>query len=119
MRHTILALAFMAQGALAQCLTYTYTGSPFTSVAVTGTLNNLTVHSPIVARITLAAPLPANAVNVSVLPTIWDYTLVDQNLTSTNGWFAFYENTPESFAFSTDASGNIVGWNVTINWNNG
>jgi hypothetical protein len=112
---------FLGQGALAQsCLTWVYVGSPFTTVSTTGTLNNLTVHSPIVGIMTFTTPLAPNLANAFVVPATWDYTLVDQNFTSTNGWFLWASNgAPIGFDFTTDAAGNIVSWNVSIGWDNG
>ncbi len=122
MRSIILGLALIAVAtsthAAQQCTQLGYTGAPFTTVTASAN-NNQPIASPLVGTITLAEPLPANASNYVVSPAAWDFSTENSNYTSTNGWFAFYNNTNISFAFSTDANGNIIGWSISLYWDNG
>jgi hypothetical protein len=117
MRSIAIAAALLAaQAAGAQCTELQYVGAPFS--AITASANNTeSINSPLVGRITLATPLPPNASNLTVSPSAWDFTLENSNYTSANNWFTYYYYSV-SFAFTTDANGNITDWNINIQWTN-
>ena len=99
-----------------QCTSLVYHGSPFTAVSSSAN-NGLPITSPVTGLITLAAPLPMNATAYTVAPAAWDFTTQNSELTSTNGWFAyFYYST--SFQFTT-VNGVITDWKVHLSWDNG
>lgn len=82
--------------------TFDYTGTPFTQD--TGSSAGTT---ELTGSFTINGTLPANAVLMPVTPT--DFSFSD----------GFYNWTPDqninaSFAFSTDANGNIVGWVIGL-----
>lgn len=122
MKGIILAAALLAaaQGASAgKCVQLTYLGAPFSSVIATagnGAANNSNpIYSPLTGLVTLSTPLPANAVNLAVIPAFWTFTepaayvpfLVSDG----------YMNAPwnhATFIFSTDSKGNITDWNIQI-----
>ena len=117
MKYLIASLALAASVAHAQqCTSLVYHGSPFTAVSSSAN-NGLPITSPVTGLITLAAPLPMNATAYTVAPAAWDFTTQNSELTSTNGWFAyFYYST--SFQFTT-VNGVITDWKVHISWDNG
>jgi hypothetical protein len=109
----LLALS-LPQWTLAQtCTSWAYVGAPFTSVSTTGP-NSTPVSSPLMGFVTLAAPLPANGTTV-VSPTDWDFSAewVYLNFASQDTF-----DTPAAFSFTTQ-NGVIVGWTVSVNYNNG
>ena len=115
MKYLILLL-LCAPVAAQQCPVLVYNGAPFTAVSSSAN-NGLAITSPVTGLITLPAPLPMNATAYTVVPAAWDFTTQNSNLTSTNGWFAyFYYST--SFQFTT-VNGVITDWKVHISWDNG
>jgi len=115
MKALLLLPIFGAVAAHAECTQYSYTGQPFNLVTASSN-NDLPASSPIVGSLTLSQALPPNATLLTVTPATWQFSLVNDELTYTNGWFEDYP-TP-SFQFSTDANGNITDWLVTVDWSN-
>jgi hypothetical protein len=113
---TLGVLAALSQSAVAQqqCTTLQYTGAPFATITASAG-NTLPIVSPVVGTVILSEPLPANAVNLAVVPMSWDFSLENSGLTSAN---AYCGDAPQcsTFTFSTNAQGNITNWNVQAGW---
>jgi hypothetical protein len=106
--------AICASGALhaqPQCTNLIYQGAPFTSLVTTGP--NFTPLVPLAGTVTLSTPLPPNAVNMAVTPVAWNFSVESSNLVSASP-LNTTGNGP--FFFSTDANGNIIGWQFTVAW---
>jgi hypothetical protein len=101
-----------ASAPLLGCTTLFYQGAPFVPLTTTGP--NATVIVPPVGTITLAEPLPANAVNLAVTPVAWDFSSESPNLTSTSPLNTTDSGPGTPFSFSTDANGNIIGWHFFV-----
>jgi hypothetical protein len=111
------AMAF-AHNAHAQCLTYLYTGAPFTLVTTAGTSNGIgvdigSVVSPLTGSVTLAAPLPANGVTTAV--SNWNFAEPFM-YPLTNQGIGFYATA--SFTFTT-SNGVITNWSVSMDYTQG
>lgn len=105
----IASALLLAQGAGAQCTSLVYVGAPqsyFVKADGPGYLYN----SAVIGTITLAAPLAPNLSNQSVTPAAWDFSALLAGFTSTSSVGA---NVGGTFAFTTDANGNITGWNFS------
>lgn len=101
-----LLLAAASAGAFASPVTYTYTGNPLNLVS---TGSSCPGSCSIDATITLAAPLGDNLNLASVTPL--SFSMTDGSL----GDSLNQANAPDyldTFWFSTDASGDIIGWLV-------
>src|SRR4030095_9571425 len=83
-------------------ITYSYTGNPFTSVTPPYTTSMF-----VTGMLTLAGPLPPNITNKIVSPISFSFSDGVQTLTS--GPLVF-----GSFGFSTDATGMIVSWDLSV-----
>jgi hypothetical protein len=81
--------------------TFDYIGTPFTE----GT----TLGGDLTGSLTINGTLPANAVNLQIIPT---------NFSFTDGFSTWNPesspNTEGGFFFSTDSQGNIIGWSIDI-----
>ena len=124
MNHKILgflALAFMdvPMVALAQTETLDYTGSLFTSLTVDGNvgigLSNAMPQNT--GELVLSSPLGDNLNNVAVTPVSYSFDGSAQfgslYLNSSNPESGAPGNSM-SFVFSTDATGMITGWNISV-----
>jgi hypothetical protein len=80
--------------------TISYTGAPFTE----GT----TLGGDLTGSLTINGTLPANAVNLQIIPT--DFSFTDGFSTLNPG----SDNVVDVFKFSTDSQGNIIGWSIEI-----
>lgn len=82
--------------------TFDYTGTPFTK-----DIGSAAGTTELTGSLTINGILPANAVLMPVTPT--DFSFFD-------GFFNWrpQENSGATFEFSTDANGNIVGWNIRL-----
>lgn len=99
--------------------TLTYVGSPFTSLSASGNLANALANAPPenTGTIVLDSPL-GDDFSGNVTPVSWSF-----NADTQFGSLYLNQNNPqagvlgnfESFAFSTDASGALTAWDVTIN----
>jgi hypothetical protein len=100
--------AVLALGASAHAATYVYTGNDFNSFTEPSAY---TTSDSVTGSITLASPLPDGVDTFNLVPSadIQSFSFSDglQTLTNTNA-------TGSSFAFETDASGNITFWQVTV-----
>ena len=88
--------------------TYTYTGKPFGFSECFPVVPFCFGNASLDGSVTLASPLGDNLRDVIVEPESFSFgarTLIVTNLTAT---------APSMFAFSTNASGQIVGWDVSI-----
>ncbi len=109
MKYSLTPLALAVSLAHAQpCTTWVYQGAPLT---VTETPGSQLGVSPLSGTITLSAPLSPNAVNATVTPLSWNFSAELSTLVPNGGY------TTASTSFSTDANGNITGWNVQIWYN--
>jgi hypothetical protein len=104
-----LALALtlpMASGARADTVTFTYTGKDFTNAH-----DPFTLSENVTGTITFAAPLAANLNLSSVTPASFSFTAGPETLTNLT------YNPSSGFShldFTTDASGKITGWDITV-----
>jgi hypothetical protein len=104
MKYLIAICAFIALAAHAQqCTTLIYTGAPFSNMVMSAQAF-IGVSVPIAGTVTLAEPLPTNAVNQSVTPTDWQF-----NNEATAGMYVI----TQSFIFTT-VSGVITDWSVAF-----
>jgi hypothetical protein len=102
-----LLMTFCAESARADS-TYTYTGKPFGFSECFRVVPFCFGNASLDGSVTLASPLGDNLRDVIVEPESFSFgarTLIVTNLTVT---------APSMFAFSTNASGQIVGWDVSI-----
>jgi hypothetical protein len=106
-----LAVALVpVSGAQAAAVTYDYVGATFL-----GAHDPFTTSENLTGTITFAAPLAANLTvnqsssNSNVTPVSFSFTAGPETLTS-----AAFSPGFTSFQFSTDASGNIIGWEIVI-----
>ena len=118
MKRTLLSLLVVGvwsigtQGNALAGVIYTYTGNDFSWASYCG---SYTDTDQITGSITFASALPDNLELTSNIPTIVSFdfddgvrTITDESTTGDN-----------EFMFVTDASGNIVQWNVQVNDANG
>jgi hypothetical protein len=85
-----------------------YIGAPQSySVDIQGTYPFY--NAPIVGTVTLASALPPNMVNRAATPLAWNFSSEQAGLSSANTGAG-----RATFAFSTDANGNISGWSFSI-----
>ncbi|HKM67458.1 MAG TPA: choice-of-anchor D domain-containing protein [Candidatus Acidoferrum sp.] len=85
--------------------TYNITGNPFTSF--TGGVS-CSPYCNVLGSFTLAQPLAPNLSNATILPTSFSFSVGTSNLTQSNA-------TSSSFgSISTDASGNITSWSISL-----
>lgn len=100
-----LALFVLALPAMADPVTYTYTGNDF--VAVVG---SYTTSDFVSGYFTLAAPLPDNLAfsNNNVSPTAYSFSDGVQTFSSVS------PPTNVTFDIATDASGNIIQWDINL-----
>jgi hypothetical protein len=106
--------------ALAACLTllslpaladevYTYTGNAMGTTFVPG--GGYTATNMITGSFTTASPLGANLALADISFLSYSFTDGDQTMTNLNS----VEYLPPDFEIGTDASGNIISWNITLN----
>jgi hypothetical protein len=104
-------LLFLAALAHAQsgCTALVYQGAPYSSLVTSGA--NATALVPLAGTVTLSSPLPANAMNLAVIPASWNFSnvMIPAIANINNGPYSW-------FTFSTDASGNITSWQFTLQW---
>ena len=77
---TIIVLITGAAQAQPQCTNLIYTGAPFVSLVTSG--SNAQSLVPFAGTVTLSTPLPANAQNVAISPTAWQFNSESPNLNS-------------------------------------
>lgn len=113
-------LLFFAHLACAQqCTTLIYIGVPLTIIYEGQGPYPLTYPPPLIGTVTLSAPLPPNATALAVSPVSWDFQSEMQGFTSSSPNTAPpYVGAAATFSFSTDAQGNIIGWNVEASYSN-
>lgn len=80
--------------------TISYTGAPFTE----GT----TLGGDLTGSLTINGILPANAVNLQIVPTNFSFT------DGFSTWNPGNVNGQDVFEFSTDSQGNLIGWSIDI-----
>jgi hypothetical protein len=122
MNHKILGLLTVAllagpMVANAQTETLDYTGSPFTSLSITGNSSTGLANAipENVGELVLSSPLGDNLNNVAVTPVSYSFD-------SSTRFGSHYLNSgnPQSpgnsasFLFSTDATGMLTGWNISV-----
>jgi hypothetical protein len=90
--------------------TYTYTGNLFTTA--TGPL--LTTGDSITGSFTVSSPLAANLDEVSITPTSFSFSDGLQTFSSSNPNIGVCACSPFFGNFSTDGSGNIIGWDIEL-----
>jgi hypothetical protein len=104
-----LLMTFCAVSAKADT-TYTYTGNPFTS-GICFARVVVCLGASVDGSLTLASPLGDNLHDFAVKPESFSFEaagLIVTNLEIT---------APSTFAFSTNASGQINGWNISVTGN--
>lgn len=113
---TIIVLITGAAQAQPQCTNLIYTGAPFVSLVTSG--SNAQSLVPLAGTVTLSTPLPANAQNVAISPTAWQFNSESQNLNSeyTYELIGGTSLPLPVFYFTTDANGNITQWSFTVQW---
>ncbi len=90
--------------------TYSYTGQLFSSFnQVTPVFSNT---QSVTGSFTVASPLAANLSGASLTPTSFSFTDGLDTLTNTNAQFATFTR------FDTDATGNLVHWDVELSLGN-
>lgn len=100
-------------------LTLDYTGSPFTSLTVNGNVG-IGLSSAVpqnMGELVLSSPLGDSLNNVAVTPVSYSF-----NSSTQFGGLYLNSSNPEggapgnsaSFVFSTDATGVITGWNISV-----
>jgi PEP-CTERM motif len=110
-----LAFALSVDSARADVVTYTYVGADFTNAHAP-----FTMAENLPGTISFSAPLAANlTVNPgttvsNVTPAAFSFTAGPETLTS-----AAFTPSFTSFQFSTDAAGNITGWDIVIGLSGG
>lgn len=109
----VLAQAVDAQ----QCTTLIYTGAATLAVVEDQGPYPLW-FTTVIGTVTLSSPLPANASNLTVTPAAWDFSTEQAGLSSSNAQTAAPYASAPTFAFSTDANGNITGWGLEVHYNN-
>lgn len=90
--------------------TYTYTGKDFTTA--TGPL--LTTGDSITGSFTVSSPLADNLDEVSITPTSFLFSDGLQTFSSSDPNIGVCACSPFFGNFSTDGSGNIIGWDVSL-----
>jgi hypothetical protein len=118
----LLALGLMVAGPLAanaQTQTLGYTGSPFTSLSISGNLSNGLADAipENTGELVLSSPLGDNLNNLAVTPVSWSFdstTRFGSIYLNSNNPFAGEFGESTSFTFSTDASGVLTGWNINV-----
>jgi len=105
--------------ALAQMETLDYTGSPFTSLSISGNLSNGLANSVLAnaGDIVLSAPLGDNLSNVAVTPISWSFdsnTQLGGIYLNSNNPVAGGPGESTSFIFSTDATGMLTAWSLKV-----
>lgn len=104
MKTVVAILALLSFASLARAdNTYTYTGTPFTDGQP-----NQNPGTSLTGFFTLAGPLPDGASMLAISPESFSFT--DGNFI----WNPGDVNGQDLFQVSTDASGNIVAWNVSL-----
>lgn len=86
---------------------YTYAGRPFSVVS-----GPYTTSMSVTGTITLSSPIPANSATIDVTPYITAFSISDGITTITQLNNEFGQNS--SFLFSTNATGDIVSWGVSV-----
>jgi len=113
MSKLFLAASFMSLISLATPAfadtTYTYSGNPFTTFQGTYSCPS---ECSITGSFTLASPLPANLALATISPSSYEFTDGSGAFLTNLNSEAVYQ--PNAFYVSTDASGNIIAWEVTI-----
>lgn len=101
-------VSLMPFAAKADPITYTYTGNDFTSFTLPSAY---TTSDSVTGSITLTSALADNISTFFAQPTasIVSFTFSDGQQTITN-----LNATGDAFSFKTDASGNIIDWQVTV-----
>jgi hypothetical protein len=100
-------LLLSATGARADSFTYTYAGNDFTTV--TGVYSIL---DKVTGTFDLSSPLPANLANCTPFCTLTDESALLVSYTLSDGVQTIIGPPPSSFAFETDAGGQITDWSV-------
>lgn len=117
-RVTLALLVGLPLAVSARTETLTYTGSPFTSLSASGNLTNALANAPPenTGTIVLGSPL-GDSFNGAVTPLSWTFDADTQfgslYLNSDNPEAGTLGNSAE-FAFTTDASGTLTAWNVSV-----
>ncbi len=106
-RYTLALLASLLLSLPLAAETYTYTGNPFSYVANFSVPPVFTTSDYVTITFTTAAPLPDNLGFVIVDPLSWSFSDVAQSDNST------YTNARTNFHITTNASGQIVDWDIT------
>jgi hypothetical protein len=110
----------------ADCITYLYTGTPFTSVSVTGpAAYGAPVTSPLSGSVTLNASLPANGTvtfsgNTSNPPATLSPDIYSWDFSSEGPGLKLPEGSDVQYSFSfTTSNGVIVKWNMSLRSDDG
>jgi len=102
---------FGAGGANANAV-YTYTGNDFTTV--TPSPSRYTTSDFVTLTLTLTAPLADNLNLVSIIPEVVAFTISDGVMSYGSGGFPFTLMNGAILDFSTNASGDITNWAVSL-----
>lgn len=107
-----LAVAFApVDSARADTVTYTYTGADFTTAGAP-----FTKQEDLTGTITFAAPLAANLNGTAVTPVSFSFGAGPETITNLT------YNPSSTFSrlnFYTDASGNLIGWDIQVAFGGG
>jgi len=103
----------------AQTETLDYVGSPFTSLTIGGNLNNGLQNTipENTGELVLSSPLGDNLHNAAIMPISWSFdnnTQFGSIYLNSNSPFAGEPGASSSFTFSTDASGSLTGWSLSV-----
>jgi hypothetical protein len=115
---SVLLMVFGPVMATAQTETLGYMGSAFTSLSITGNLQNGLQNAvpENTGLLVLSSPLGDNLHNAPITPISWSFDSSTQfgsiYLNSKNPFAV--PGAPPSFLFSTDAHGVLTGWNIDI-----
>jgi hypothetical protein len=109
----VLAALALPAAALADTVTYTYTGNPFTNFATSGSAIQVFTPADILTiQFTVAAPLINNLPSAQFSPISFSLSDGVQTITDTTPDLA--TRTPNPFQIATDSTGTILHWYISL-----